>query len=334
MKAEEFLIQWLDKKYDCPLDAVNWTGEDVVRIMNDFAESQHPTPTLTDSMIEDIFYLNFAKFFCTVDDEKHCIEAMEYIRDFMQSGEANSEFELQRLYDWLMDEKRKPANTAFTSGITRNVAREIEFRLAQSGEALGAKEKKILLRAITWLNEDVEEGNERAIEIQAGLKDILNKSGEAPQECRFLTYEDDNLLERLDSCLAQVEMPSDVNNEYEAVRELISNRLSKTPQESKGDGIDALRSVLQNLKDKHTAFIGNRKNQITAANAVGFKEGLAWAIGTIESAIEHEIARQDYLSTRQGEGDGEPYCDHAVTEQKNLRCTCCAECGEILDVID
>ena len=39
------------------------------------------------------------------------------------------EFELQRLYDWLLEENREPAKTKFTSGKTRDVAREIEFLL-------------------------------------------------------------------------------------------------------------------------------------------------------------------------------------------------------------
>jgi hypothetical protein len=52
--------------------------------------------------------------------------------------------------------------------------------------------------------------------------------------------------------------------------------------------MNALHSALKSLKDKHKAFIGNRTDQITSANADGFKEGLAWAIGTIEIAIEQE----------------------------------------------
>jgi acetamidase/formamidase len=52
--------------------------------------------------------------------------------------------------------------------------------------------------------------------------------------------------------------------------------------------MNALHSALESLKDKHKAFIGNRKDQITSANAEGFKQGLAWAIGTIETAIEQE----------------------------------------------
>jgi hypothetical protein len=40
-----------------------------------------------------------------------------------------SEPELQRLYEWVMDENRKPAQTFFTAGWLRNVAKEIEYRL-------------------------------------------------------------------------------------------------------------------------------------------------------------------------------------------------------------
>jgi hypothetical protein len=40
-----------------------------------------------------------------------------------------SEQEIKRVYDWLMDENREPAQTKFTAGETRNLAREIEFRI-------------------------------------------------------------------------------------------------------------------------------------------------------------------------------------------------------------
>ena len=58
--------------------------------------------------------------------------------------------------------------------------------------------------------------------------------------------------------------------------------------------MNALHSALESLKDKHKAFIGNRKDQITSANAEGFKQGLAWAIGTIETAIEQEQFEEQY----------------------------------------
>ncbi len=58
--------------------------------------------------------------------------------------------------------------------------------------------------------------------------------------------------------------------------------------------MNALNSALQSLKDKHKAFIGNRKDQITSANAEGFKEGLAWAISTIEHYIELGNFQEQY----------------------------------------
>lgn len=58
--------------------------------------------------------------------------------------------------------------------------------------------------------------------------------------------------------------------------------------------MDALYSALQSLKDKHNAFIGNKKDQITSAYACGFKLGLAWAIDTIETAIEQEKLEEQY----------------------------------------
>lgn len=41
----------------------------------------------------------------------------------------HSDSQLRRLYDWLRTENRSPAQTHFTAGWLRNVAREIEFQL-------------------------------------------------------------------------------------------------------------------------------------------------------------------------------------------------------------
>jgi hypothetical protein len=53
--------------------------------------------------------------------------------------------------------------------------------------------------------------------------------------------------------------------------------------------------IIECLKDKHDKFIGNQKNNETQAENKGFKQGLQWAIGTIESlessAEYEEIAR-------------------------------------------
>lgn len=42
----------------------------------------------------------------------------------------NTEDDLQRLYGWLMSDNRRNAQTFFTEGALRNVAKEIEFRLS------------------------------------------------------------------------------------------------------------------------------------------------------------------------------------------------------------
>lgn len=45
--------------------------------------------------------------------------------------EAN-DYDLERLYEWVVDSNRKLAQTAFTSGWARNVAREVEYRFKNS----------------------------------------------------------------------------------------------------------------------------------------------------------------------------------------------------------
>jgi hypothetical protein len=70
-----------------------------------------------------------------------------------------SEGQLQRLYEWLMDEQRKPAQTFFTSGWLRNVAREIESRLQA---ASGSEEK----------DKEIEKLEARIRELEEGLREI------------------------------------------------------------------------------------------------------------------------------------------------------------------
>jgi len=68
--------------------------------------------------------------------------------------------------------------------------------------------------------------------------------------------------------------------------------------------------IIESLRSKHSAFIGNRKDKITSANAEGFKEGLEWAIDTIETSTENaefeEVARQLMKHL----GNGEKYHPH------------------------
>lgn len=54
----------------------------------------------------------------------------------------DSEFQLKRVYDWLMDEDRELAQTKFTAGWQRNLAKEVEFRLSLRAEKT-PKEKVI-----------------------------------------------------------------------------------------------------------------------------------------------------------------------------------------------
>lgn len=41
------------------------------------------------------------------------------------------DYDLEKLYEWLMDENRKRAITAFTSGVARNIASQVEFMLSK-----------------------------------------------------------------------------------------------------------------------------------------------------------------------------------------------------------
>ena len=42
---------------------------------------------------------------------------------------------LSLLYEWIMDENREPANTKFTAGTMRNIAKEFEFRINDKNES-------------------------------------------------------------------------------------------------------------------------------------------------------------------------------------------------------
>ena len=63
--------------------------------------------------------------------------------------------------------------------------------------------------------------------------------------------------------------------------------------------------IIETLKAKHDSFIGNQKNNETQAENEGFKQGLEWAIDTIEtleaSTEFEEVARVMMKHLRQGE---------------------------------
>ena len=65
-----------------------------------------------------------------------------------------------------------------------------------------------------------------------------------------------------------------------------------------------MEKLIKILQDKHDAFIGNRKDQITSANAKGFKEGLAWAIDTAKSIIEQELDMSTKVKSKNETANG------------------------------
>jgi len=52
--------------------------------------------------------------------------------------------------------------------------------------------------------------------------------------------------------------------------------------------------LIKILQDKHDAFIGNRRDAVTSADADGFKKGLIWAIETAECIMEQEVFEEEY----------------------------------------
>lgn len=48
-----------------------------------------------------------------------------------QLSDSRDCFQINRVYDWLMDENREPAQTKFTAGPVRNLAKEIEHRIKE-----------------------------------------------------------------------------------------------------------------------------------------------------------------------------------------------------------
>ena len=69
------------------------------------------------------------------------LDAMEIYKNQFLLQPVQNDYDLKKLYDWLMDEKRGKSITHFTAGIARNIASEIEFRLF-SQPALPTKEKE------------------------------------------------------------------------------------------------------------------------------------------------------------------------------------------------
>ena len=50
-------------------------------------------------------------------------------KDFKKRIDELYEYDLERLYDWIIYPKREKANTAFPSGMIRKIAEEFEYQL-------------------------------------------------------------------------------------------------------------------------------------------------------------------------------------------------------------
>lgn len=51
--------------------------------------------------------------------------------DWKQDRIDALEYDFDKLYNWVMDENRKPSNTAFTASKARNIASAIELMFAK-----------------------------------------------------------------------------------------------------------------------------------------------------------------------------------------------------------
>jgi hypothetical protein len=64
-----------------------------------------------------------------------------------KSKEEKHNSESQKLYEWMLSDKREPAQTHFSSGVIRNIAKEIEFR--------EEKHKDEMEKFAKWLDKDL-----------------------------------------------------------------------------------------------------------------------------------------------------------------------------------
>ena len=74
----------------------------------------------------------FVAFDANLKESQDELDTLNKLNLAIVSVSDSSGFELQRLFDWLQETKREPAQTKFTAGMTRNVAREFEYLLKHS----------------------------------------------------------------------------------------------------------------------------------------------------------------------------------------------------------
>lgn len=80
-----------------------------------------------------------------------------------------------------------------------------------------------------------------------------------------------------------------------------------------------LQKAYELLNDKEQSFIGNRMDAVTSANAEGFKQGLIWALSTIESLLpyERDVIEEAYMSGGYWDGPPQPRFEIYFTKTFN-----------------
>lgn len=63
----------------------------------------------------------------------------EYATIRLKAQEEKYNSESQKLYEWMLSDKREPAQTYFSSGVIRNIAKEIELREEMFKKSLDIK---------------------------------------------------------------------------------------------------------------------------------------------------------------------------------------------------
>lgn len=126
MTKEDFLNKWIDA---LPL---NSKDSDRKEMEYDLDQLQQEQDGKTEQLSAEEFLKS--KTVCKPEQILGYVLKFDELTDLLEeySKQNNDDFQLQRLYDWLMNENREPAKTKFTAGTLRNVANEIEFRLKQS----------------------------------------------------------------------------------------------------------------------------------------------------------------------------------------------------------
>lgn len=89
------------------------------------------TEKINRQIIENISYnevLNYCSWGAQVGVLISTNDAKKLLEYASLKEDSAGQYELEKLYNWIKEENPKPAITAFTSGLARNIASEIEYQ--------------------------------------------------------------------------------------------------------------------------------------------------------------------------------------------------------------